>query len=107
VEATTPRTSNEASKVETLALGTDEMVGTILGALAPTTGGRGIAAAGGGGGIEPALGGGGGTNAPAGLLSFNLGAELASPSEDGGGGGGGGGVSRLIVEVFYQVLEWG
>ncbi len=102
-----PRTSNEASKVETLALGSDEMVGAILGAPAPTTGGRGIAAAGGGGGIEPALGGGGGTNAPAGLFSFSLGAELASPSDEGGGGGGGGGVSKLIGMVDYQVLEWG
>ena len=107
MEATKPRTSNKASKVETLPLGSDEMVGAIRGAEAPTTGGRGIAAAGGGGGIEPALGGGGGTKTPAGLLSFNLGAELASPSEDGGGGGGGGGVSRLIVVRCYQVLEWG
>ncbi len=105
MEATKPRTSNEASKVETLPLGSDEMVGAIRGAEAPTTGGRGIAAAGGGGGIEPALGGGGGTKAPAGLFSFNLGAELASPSEEGGGGGGGGGVSRLIVDRCYQVLE--
>jgi len=86
------------------------MVGAILGAdtePAPTTGGRGIAAAGGGGGIEPALGGGGGIAAPTGLLSFSLGAEFASPSEEGGGGGGGGGggVSRLIVVWCYQVLE--
>ena len=105
-----PRMSNEASRVVTFELGVAEMVGAILGAEAepaPTTGGRGIAAAGGGGGIDPALGGGGGTNAPAGLFSFNLGAELASPSEEGGGGGGGGGVSRLIVDGCYQVLEWG
>ena len=107
VEATIPRTSNEASRVETFAAGSDEMVGAILGAEVPTTGGRGIAAAGGGGGIEPALGGGGGTKAPTGLLSFSLGAELASPSGEGGGGGGGGGVSRLIVDGCYQVLEWG
>jgi hypothetical protein len=107
MEATKPRTSNEASNVEMLALGSDEKVGAILGAEAPTTGGRGIAAIGGGGGMEPALGGGGGANAPAGLFSLSFGAELASPSEDGGGGGGGGGVSRLIVDVCYQVLEWG
>jgi len=108
MEATIARTSNEASKVETLALGSDEKVGAILGAPAPTTGGRGMAAVGGGGGIEPALGGGGGTNAPAGLFSLSLGAELASPSEEGGGGGGGGGgVSRLIFDGCYQVLEWG
>ena len=110
MEATIPRTSNEASKVETLELGSEEKVGAILGAEAapaPTTGGRGIAAAGGGGGIEPALGGGGGTNAPAGLFSLSFGAELASPSDEGGGGGGGGGVSRLIVDGCYQVLEWG
>jgi len=50
------------------------MVGAILGAEAPTAGGRGIAAMGGGGGIEPALGGGGGITAPAGLLSLSLGA---------------------------------
>jgi hypothetical protein len=84
-------------------------VGAILGAeppVDPTTGGRGIEAAGGGGGME-ALGGGGGiAAAPTGLLSFNFGAELASPSEEGGGGGGGG-VSRLIVVLSYQVLERG
>lgn len=77
MDAAIPRISNEASRVVTLELGSDEMVGAILGAEAepaPTTGGRGIAAAGGGGGIEPALGGGGGTNAPAGLLSLSLGA---------------------------------
>ena len=106
-----PKISNEASKVVTFEVGVDEMVGAILGAEAapaPTTGGRGIAAAGGGGGIEPALGGGGGIAAPpTGLLSFSLGAELASPSEKGGGGGGGGGgVSWLIVVWCYQVLEW-
>ena len=108
-DATRPRISNAASKVVTLELATDEMVGAILGAapVAPTTGGRGIAPAGGGGGIAPALGGGGGITAPTGLLSFSLGAcELASPSE-GGGGGGGGGVSKLIVIVCYQVLERG
>ena len=103
-----PRISNEASKVVTLELGVDEMIGATLGAepVAPTTGGRGIAPAGGGGGMAPALGG-GGITAPAGLLSLSLGAcELASPSE-GGGGGGGGGVSRLIVIGCYQVLECG
>ena len=72
--------------------------------MAPTTGGRGIGAVGGGGGMAPALEGGGGMGAPTGLFSFNLGAELASPSEEGGGGGGGG-VSRLIVVLCYQVLE--
>ena len=69
-----PRISNDASRVVTFALGVDEMVGAILGAEAPTAGGRGIAVAGGGGGIEPTLGGGGGIVAPAGLLSLSLGA---------------------------------
>ena len=77
MDAARIRISKEASRVLTFELGVDEMVGAIRGAeaaLAPTTGGRGIAAAGGGGGIDPTLGGGGGITAPAGLLSLSLGA---------------------------------